>query len=111
MTPGCPAPTHRSDYSIRQGCICPEARDRASARRRQIEPRGHLRHSPRDRSPELSDVDVYLAKTGRAAEVSIVARAEAAAELTRAGLSAREIARRLLVSRRTVVRYRGRAAA
>jgi len=110
---GCPAPTHTSEWSIRNGCVCPEARERVRAQRRAAEPRGHLHRARgwRGQPAEAADVDIYLAKTGKADQVSIGARIAAAAELHRAGLSNRQIAERLRVARRTVQRYRERAAA
>jgi DNA-binding NarL/FixJ family response regulator len=84
----CPAPRHGTEYAARRRrCICPDARAARQTYRGQ--PTRSRRLSP-GRSPQWL-VDERMATT---------------AQLTRWGRSANEIAQRLGVAQRTVVRYR-----
>lgn len=104
MSEPCTANRHNTISAYRRhGCRCPEAVDIM----RRVWRRGERRRW----DPIVDEVAVQRAKHGDPIELSIAERMVAVAELTRAGLSAQQIAVRLRVARRTVQRYRGRAAA
>lgn len=110
-------PSHRS---YRLGCRCPATIDRLHQLRRGWDatylakygrPRGTSTASASNRF--VDDIAVDLAVHGHKPRLYIPERAQAIARLTRAGMSAAQIAERVGVTARTVVRHRqkGREAA
>lgn len=109
MNPPCTAARHGTRHAYDElGCRCPEtiARRRAAwaERSRQL-PRGQHRGRALPRDPHVDWVNVHRAIHGDPVTLTIQERAAAVAELTRAGLSALQIAERLRVAPRTVHRY------
>lgn len=121
ITGECAAPHHSggrySDWYayMRFGCRCPAARQhmRSLWRRR---PKGGRRVSDRYpsrvRAADVDEIAVERACMGQPpASINVPERVAAAARLTALGLSQREIAARLNVTTRTVVRYRNKVRA
>lgn len=107
--PNCRAPRHCSRHAYRYwGCRCPEAQTAHNERTtRTAQPRGHRRHTTKDRDPHVDQVAVDRAMTGdTTVALTIRELGEAITRLTQAGRSARDIAIRLGITQRTVVRHR-----
>ena len=106
----CTAARHRvSTYSYKHGCRCPDvvAYTRAlwKARRLRAKARGYVKPS---RASYVDPIAVERVVRGDRVRLNHKERALAAETLTRAGHAAREIARRLQVTRRQVQRYRAK---
>jgi DNA-binding NarL/FixJ family response regulator len=72
--------------------------------------RGYSLRAPKSRDPNIDEVAVERAMAGDWVTLTLAERAEVVRRLTDRGLAAHEIARRLRVAPRTVVRYRVRQA-
>jgi len=101
----CRAPLHNTVFAYRRrGCRCPTAVDTVRAYWRSR--RRHRPGGPKDRSPHIDEIAVERAMAGDAVRLTIRERGEAVRRLTAAGLTARQVASRLHITTRTVVRYR-----
>src|SRR6266498_3744143 len=115
--PACSAGTHGDTwwYYTRYGCRCPTAVNAAKTLWREASAARHRRAADgapcpeamsKRRLPDVDPVSVERACAGQPHLLTVAERAQAVALLTRLGLSARQIAARLGVSERTVVRHR-----
>jgi len=86
---------------------------RAKWRRKRAQMRGERPPPLRGPDVELDEIAIEVAAAGKPVDLTIPERREVVRLLTSRGLSAREIAKRLRLSQRQVVRHRaalGRAA-
>lgn len=70
--------------------------------------RGFCLRAPKSRDPYVDEIAVERACAGDPVVLTVAERAEAVRRLTERGMVAHEIAKRLRVAPRTVVRYRRR---
>lgn len=112
----CPARRHTPTYrSLRNGCTCPATIARVREQRtaqtaRQCARRRDGAYRPVSRvDPLVDEIAVERAMRDQPVRLTTPERRVAAERLTAVGLSAAQIAARLRVTQRTIVRYRAAA--
>lgn len=92
--------------AYRAGCRCPEAVEAVRTNWRRRRARGFLLRGPKSRDPIVDEIAVERACNGDPVTLTVAERAEAVRLMTAKGMTARQIAERLRMAERTVVRYR-----